>query len=114
MSIGIELVSYSRILFLDEPTSGLDSTASLEVVHCLMRLRRLGITIVCVIHQPRYAAFSCFSHLLLLTKGGKIGFFGGPREMDLYFTSLGYELTPGENVADWALDVLSGTAARSG
>ena len=34
-------------------------------------LRRSGLTIVCVIHQPRYTVFSEFTHVLLLGAGGK-------------------------------------------
>ena len=34
-------------------------------------LRRSGLTIVCVIHQPRYTVFTEFTHVLLLGAGGK-------------------------------------------
>ena len=58
VNIGLELVADPTLLFLDEPTSGLDSTASLEVLGALRALSRLGVTVVTVIHQPRYSIFA--------------------------------------------------------
>ena len=65
-----------EILFLDEPTSGLDSTSTLEVIQVLRALADSGKTIITTIHQPRIEAFERFDKLLLLTKGGRLAFFG--------------------------------------
>ena len=66
-----ELVADPTVLFLDEPTSGLDSTSSLAVLQALKRLAQLGgMTIVAVLHQPRYEIFEMFDEILLLAKGG--------------------------------------------
>ena len=70
-SIGLELVAMPSVIFMDEPTSGLDGTASILLAECLSRLCRTGISIVCVIHQPRKAVFNAFTSVLLLGKGGK-------------------------------------------
>lgn len=57
---------------MDEPTSGLDSTSSKEVCDALRTVARLGLTIVTVIHQPRYevSVFNDGTHDILreLTK----------------------------------------------
>jgi ABC-type multidrug transport system ATPase subunit len=71
VNIGMELVGQPTVLFLDEPTSGLDSTSSKEVCHCLRRVAESGLTIVTVIHQPRYEIFEMFHDVLLLGKGGR-------------------------------------------
>ncbi|KAF4663458.1 hypothetical protein FOL47_005725 [Perkinsus chesapeaki] len=113
VNIGIELVAYPRVLFLDEPTSGLDSAASMAVTKCLARMRTLGITVVCVIHQPRYAIFKQFTHCLLLGKGGKTVYLGRTNAIQDYFTDLGFELPAGENVADWFIDIVTGALPRS-
>ena len=112
VNIGMELVAYPRVLFLDEPTSGLDSSASLQVARCLQRMRGLGITVVTVIHQPRYSVFRCFSHCLLLAKGGRTAFLGPTGAIHGYFDRRGFELPNGENVADWFIDIVSGQSIR--
>lgn len=112
VNIGMELVAYPRVLFLDEPTSGLDSSASLQVARCLQRMRGLGITVVTVIHQPRYSVFRCFSHCLLLAKGGRTAFLGPTGAIHGYFDRRGFELPKGENVADWFIDIVSGQSIR--
>ncbi|KAF4688317.1 hypothetical protein FOZ60_002920 [Perkinsus olseni] len=108
VNIGIELVAYPRVLFLDEPTSGLDSAASMAVTKCLARMRTLGITVVCVIHQPRYAIFRQFTHCLLLGKGGRTVYVGKTSQAEDYFVSHGFRIPRGENVADWFIDIISG------
>ena len=69
VNIGIELCGDPTLLFLDEPTSGLDSASATVVITALKELAKLGMTVVAVIHQPRYSVFSLFDRLLLLGKG---------------------------------------------
>ncbi len=57
------------MLFLDEPTSGLDSTSSMEVCACLKKVADLGLTVITVIHQPRYEIFTAIDDVLLLGSG---------------------------------------------
>lgn len=111
-NIGLELVAYPRMIFLDEPTSGLDSTASLHVGKCLMRLRNSGISTVCVIHQPRFLVFNCFSDLVVLAPGGKLVYLGPPQGIHEYLFRLGFHYTMGDNVADRLIDVVSAGEKR--
>ena len=112
VNIGIELVAYPRVLFLDEPTSGLDSSGSLQVGRCLQRFSSLGITVVSVIHQPRISVFHCFTHCLLFARGGRTVFLGPTTKMQNYFEGIGFTMPPGENVADWCIDVVCGQYNR--
>eukprot|EP00439_Symbiodinium_sp_Y106_P048645 s4315_g6.t1 len=87
VNVGIELAACPTILFLDEPTSGLDATASLMIVQQLKRMARLGVTIVMVIHQPRYDLFTLLDDVLLLgtleDKGGRMDARLDPRSDSL-------------------------------
>eukprot|EP00798_Chlamydomonas_sp_ICE-L_P010289 gene10289-8212_t len=60
VNIGLELVSQPTVLFLDEPTSGLDSTASSDILKSLSDMAGLGMTVVSVIHQPRFSSYMLF------------------------------------------------------
>ena len=71
VNIGLEMVAEPSVLFLDEPTSGLDSTSSLDVCKALRDIADTGITVITVIHQPRYEIFTMFHDVLLLGKGGQ-------------------------------------------
>ena len=76
VNIGLEMVADPTVLFLDEPTSGLDSTSSMEVCDALGKIASLGVTVVTVIHQPRYEIFTAFDDVLLLGKGGRTVYLG--------------------------------------
>jgi hypothetical protein len=45
--------------------------SSKEVCNVLKLLTSMGLTVVSVIHQPRYEIFQMFDEVLLLGKGGK-------------------------------------------
>lgn len=112
VNIGMELVAIPSIIFMDEPTSGLDGAATLELAQCLSNLSNSGLTIVCVIHQPRYAVFEKFSHLLLLGAGGQTCFCGERHEMEKYFTDMYFRCPPKENPADWMIDIVSSLSPK--
>jgi len=108
VNIGCELVAMPSVVFMDEPTSGLDGAATLELAQTLVELQKAGLTICCVIHQPRMSVFKSFSHTLLLGKGGKQVYCGRTELMKTYLGSLGFWMPPEENPADWMIDVVCG------
>ncbi|OBT82536.1 hypothetical protein VE02_09189 [Pseudogymnoascus sp. 03VT05] len=81
VTIGIELVSKPGIIFLDEPTTGLDGQSAFHTVRFLRKLAAVGQAVLVTIHQPSAQLFAQFDKLLLLTKGGKMVYFGDIGEM---------------------------------
>eukprot|EP00741_Cyanophora_paradoxa_P011446 tig00020556_g11057.t1 len=112
LNIGVELVAEPRLLFVDEPTTGLDARTSHELVEALGRIAGAGVTVVAVLHQPRYEILQMCSEVLLLGKGGFVAFQGRPDRALHYFQELGYRLEEGMNPADLFLDVLNCRAMR--
>jgi ABC-type multidrug transport system ATPase subunit len=108
VNIAMELLKSPKLLFLDEPTSGLDARATMEVIQLLKELAANGTTIVMTIHQPRVEAFRLMTHLLLLTKGGKLAYFGEADPGAAAYFEKHSSLTrhPGGNPADYVIDVL--------
>lgn len=60
---GMELVSMPSVLFLDEPTSGLDATSSHDILSSLGDMAALGMNVILVLHQPRFASFMLFDQV---------------------------------------------------
>ena len=108
VNIGMEIVGEPCVLFLDEPTSGLDATSSLHVCSALRRIARLGITVVLVVHQPRYEILAQCHDLILLGKGGRTVYAGPTPRALPYFESLGLRPPAHANPADFMLDVIGG------
>ncbi|KAG2393483.1 hypothetical protein C9374_007014 [Naegleria lovaniensis] len=108
VNVGIELVSSPYVLFLDEPTSGLDSASSKEVCEALQAIASCGITVITVIHQPRYEIFNMFDTLLLLGKGGRTIYLGPISRVEEYFEEIGFTKPNGTNLADFVIDVSAG------
>ncbi|CAK9051483.1 ABC transporter G family member 24 (ABC transporter ABCG.24) (AtABCG24) (Probable white-brown complex homolog protein 25) (AtWBC25) [Durusdinium trenchii] len=108
VNIGLELAARPTILMLDEPTSGLDASTALEIIRSVKRLTAIGMTVVMVVHQPRYSLFTLFDDLLLLGLGGQTVYLGQREGALPYFRSLGFQMPQHENPADWFMDVISG------
>lgn len=110
VSIAMEMVGMPSLLLMDEPTSGLDTTASLELLKTCGNLTHLGMTIVIVIHQPRYACYASFDNVLLLTRFGT-AFSGSPAMSIAYFSlALSRNIDASENPADAILDILTSSS----
>merc|ERR1712032_1562968 len=66
------------------------------------------MTIIMVIHQPRFSIFTLFDTVLLLAKGGRTAYLGPSLQAMEYFTSHGFDAPLHDNPADWLMDVISG------
>jgi ABC-type multidrug transport system ATPase subunit len=88
VNIALELIVAPRLLILDEPTSVLDAGAALSTIMLLKSLCRHGITVICVIHQPRVEIFEALDSLLLLRDGTQ-AYFGKASEAQKHFTDMG-------------------------
>jgi putative ABC transport system ATP-binding protein len=67
VAIARALVTRPPLILADEPTGNLDSKTSLDVMNLLQELRKAGITVVFVTHEPDIAAFA--ARLLQLRDG---------------------------------------------
>lgn len=92
VNIGMELAAAPLAIFADEPTSGLDSTAALKVVATLKKIASLGVTVITVLHQPRYEIFESFDDILLIAPGGLTAYFGPCKDVVNYFKKLGFQV----------------------
>lgn len=111
VSIGIELAAAPLALVLDEPTSGLDATSALSIIGLLKALCRLGITIICILHQPRLEIFQSLDKLLLLANGQEI-YFARAADTIEYFENAGFSIPKQCNPADVLMDIISGQGHR--
>ncbi|EGD82449.1 ABC transporter [Salpingoeca rosetta] len=116
LTLGVELVANTSILFLDEPTSQLDSREAEVVMRVVRNVARTGRTVVCTIHQPNAELFSMFDQLLLLAKGGRAVFHGPTAKLQPYFEAIPGVLPKDEHVnpATWMLDVIGASSAGVG
>ncbi|KAE8373975.1 P-loop containing nucleoside triphosphate hydrolase protein [Aspergillus bertholletiae] len=106
VSIGIQLLKATSVLFCDEPTTGLDATTAFQVIQTLKRLADNGMTVVMSLHSPRSDAWSLFDNIILLS-GGHLMYSGSPSRVGRYFKDCGYEMPPFVNPADFLLDLTS-------
>jgi ABC transport system ATP-binding/permease protein len=78
VSVALELLTKPSLLFLDEPTSGLDPGLDKSVMQMLRGLADDGRTVMVVTHSV--ANLDQCDRLLVLAPGGKIAFYGPPKE----------------------------------
>jgi ABC-type multidrug transport system ATPase subunit/ABC-type multidrug transport system permease subunit len=90
LNIGLDMISSADVYLFDEPTSGLSSKDSEHVIEIIRSMSHNKIVLV-TIHQPTSKLFQMFSKALLLDKGGRLVFFGTPREMLEYFAQAEHE-----------------------
>lgn len=90
LNIGLDMIGSADVFLFDEPTSGLSSKDAEHVIEIIRSMVHNKIILV-TIHQPASKLFQMFSKALLLDKGGKLVFYGTPREMLEYFAQAEHE-----------------------
>jgi len=83
LSLALELLTKPNFLFLDEPTSPLDPETSENLMLLFRRLANEGRIVVMVTHK--FEQFDQMHNVALLTKGGRLAFFGPPQEALRFF-----------------------------
>ncbi len=84
LNLGLDLLSSAEVFLFDEPISGLSSKDSEHVAETLRALARDKI-VIASLHRPGAQVLRLFDRVLLLDSGGRLAFFGTPREMMDYF-----------------------------
>ncbi|MGB5894707.1 MAG: ATP-binding cassette domain-containing protein, partial [Ignavibacteriaceae bacterium] len=85
VNLGQELLTEPSVLFLDEPTSGLDPKTDLDVMYLLKNIAAKGKIVILTTHNITRDNFEILSHLIVLTKGGKLAYFGRAALASDYF-----------------------------
>jgi ABC-type multidrug transport system ATPase subunit/pSer/pThr/pTyr-binding forkhead associated (FHA) protein len=83
LSLAVELITKPSFIFLDEPTSPLDPETTENMMMLFRQLADEGRIVVMVTH--RFEKFEEMHHVAILTKGGRLAFFGPPHEALDYF-----------------------------
>jgi ABC transport system ATP-binding/permease protein len=83
LSLAVELITKPSFIFLDEPTSPLDPETTENMMTLFRRLADEGRIVVMVTHK--FDKFEVMHHVAILTKGGRLAYFGPPREALSYF-----------------------------
>ncbi|MEU9099892.1 FHA domain-containing protein [Streptomyces sp. NPDC048361] len=106
VSVALELLTKPSLLFLDEPTSGLDPGMDRSVMHMLRGLADDGRTVIVVTHSV--LSLDVCDRLLVLAPGGRIAYYGPPRDALAFFGFAewpeAFEAFEGDHDRDWARD----------
>ena len=83
LSLGFELITKPSFIFLDEPTSPLDPETTENMMMLFRRLADEGRIVVMVTHK--FEKFHEMHHIAMLTRGGRLAYFGPPGDALAYF-----------------------------
>lgn len=83
LSLAIELITKPSFIFLDEPTSPLDPETTENMMMMFRHLADEGRIVVMVTHK--FEKFETMHQVAILTRGGRLAFYGPPREALDYF-----------------------------
>ncbi|MCA1635387.1 MAG: ATP-binding cassette domain-containing protein [Acidobacteria bacterium] len=83
LSLAVELITKPNFIFLDEPTSPLDPETTENMMMLFRHLADEGRIVVMVTHK--FEKFDEMHQVAILTKGGRLAYFGPPREALEYF-----------------------------
>jgi len=83
LSLAFELITKPSFIFLDEPTSPLDPETTENMMLLFRRLADEGRIVVMVTHK--FEKFREMHQIAMLTRGGRLAFFGPPHEALAYF-----------------------------
>lgn len=101
--IAMVLAQDTDIIFLDEPTTYLDINHQLEILEIIKKLKKMGKTIVMVLHDLSYAL--SYSDKICLMENGEVAIYDTPqavfgsKEIDRIFKVYSEQVLVGDEVA---------------
>jgi len=103
------VAAHASLLFADEPTSGLSATDAELCIQALKIIcKRLHVTCVVVIHQPRAEVAEMFDTLVLLSSDpGRLVYFGPMANATAYWKDLGFPVPQNVNPTDYFMDTVT-------
>lgn len=114
VSIAMELVADPSLLLLEHPLDGLVAEEAYQIVKNLKIISRSGVNVIVAVDKPRYEIFKQFDDLILLGQTGETVYNGPAISVVKYFEELGFKVPDFKNPADYIIDIINGSVARSG
>jgi ABC transport system ATP-binding/permease protein len=106
VNVALELLTKPSLLFLDEPTSGLDPGLDKSVMEQMRDLAHDGRTVIVVTHSV--ANLDTCDRLLVLVPGGRVAYYGPPKDGLSYFGQPGwaevFQAFEAQPDRDWAAE----------
>lgn len=95
------ICSPKPIKFMDAISNGLDSQTTFDIIRAIKCVAEsLDHTFIIALLQPPPETFNLFDEIILMSEGQII--YHGPRDDAVpYFSSIGYEVPPSVDVADF-------------
>lgn len=97
LSMLLETLANPEILLLDEPTTGLDSSTSLKIHEFLFNLTKTGCACAMTVHQAPAHYLTFYAKMLILSKNGRVVYFGPSEHVYKYLDSIERSLPPFTN-----------------
>mmetsp|Transcript_120572 Transcript_120572/g.346396 ORF Transcript_120572/g.346396 Transcript_120572/m.346396 type:complete len:544 (-) Transcript_120572:112-1743(-) len=109
VSLARGVAAQASLLFCDEPTSGLSATDAEVCISALRTIcKRLFVTCVVVIHQPRAEVADMFDTLVLLASHpGRCVYCGPMQATQAYWKERGYPVPTNVNPTDFFMDTVT-------
>jgi ABC-type multidrug transport system ATPase subunit len=107
LTLGMALLKAPVLMLLDEPTSGLDAASTDSVMKALKDMcKECNLIAIATIHQPSTEVFMGFNEVMFLANG-RTAYSGKTSEVAAYCESIGKQLPPHTNPADWFIDLIN-------
>eukprot|EP00741_Cyanophora_paradoxa_P015460 tig00020892_g14923.t1 len=113
LSIGVEMMGTASLFLLDEPSNGLDATAAFELCRALRAVADGGGSVLATLLQPSAEAYAAFDEVALLSRGGRLLYWGPAGDAPLaYFQRLGFRCPPSITAPDFLQAMVTPESAR--
>ena len=106
LSIRVNLLVFSAVIFADEPTSGLDSFQAERVAQILKTLAEEGNTVIASIHQPRASVYALFDEITLMSEG-RVVYSGPTSTVASFFAAQGFPCPNNISPPEFYVDLIS-------
>jgi ABC-type multidrug transport system ATPase subunit len=113
VNLAVEMIAEPHVLFIEADLETLPLLKSVQMMKCLQKIAKSGVTVVVIADRPRYDLFKMADDVILMGKTGVV--YNGPVNPCLqYFSELDFKIEPHYNPPDFFLDIIEGNVEKPG